>query len=103
MGGLCEETSEKGRGGRKVERKGQWKNNKRSVGFQKITERRLNWHSHDMRKDEVHILRNVSRTDNNTREKEERTTKLKMEIHVSHSHEKYWTESRRGDGQGDME
>ena len=38
-----------------------------------------------------------------TREKEERTTENKMERHVSTRFEKYWTESGRGDGQGDVE
>ena len=35
-------------------------------------------------------------------EKEERTTKNKMERRVSTIHEKYWAESGRGDGQGDV-
>ena len=38
-----------------------------------------------------------------TREKEERTTENKMERRVSTIFEKYWTESGRGDGQGDVE
>ena len=38
-----------------------------------------------------------------TREKEERTAENKMEIRVSTRFEKYWTESGRGDGQGDVE
>ena len=38
-----------------------------------------------------------------TREKEERTTENKMERRVSTRLEKYWTESGRGDGQGDVE
>ena len=38
-----------------------------------------------------------------TREKEERTTKNKMEGHVPTRLEKHWTEGGRGDGQGDME
>ena len=38
-----------------------------------------------------------------TREKEERTTENKMERRVSTRSEKYWTESGRGDGQGDVE
>ena len=38
-----------------------------------------------------------------TREKEERTTENKMERRVSTRFEKYWTESGRGDGQGDVE
>ena len=38
-----------------------------------------------------------------TREKEERTTKNKMERRVPTRLEKYWTESVRGDGQGDVE
>ena len=32
-----------------------------------------------------------------------RTTENKMERHVSTRSEKYWTESGRGDGQGDVE
>ena len=38
-----------------------------------------------------------------TRDKEERTTENKMERRVSTRFEKYWTESGRGDGQGDVE
>ena len=38
-----------------------------------------------------------------TRENEERTTENKMERRVSTRSEKYWTESGRGDGQGDVE
>ena len=38
-----------------------------------------------------------------TRDKEERTTENKMERRVSTIFEKYWTESGRGDGQGDVE
>ena len=38
-----------------------------------------------------------------TREKEERTTENKMERRVSTRFEKYWTESGRVDGQGDVE
>ena len=41
--------------------------------------------------------------DGYTREKEERTTENKMERRVSTRHEKYWIESGRGDGQGDVE
>ena len=37
------------------------------------------------------------------REKEDRTTENKMERRVSTRFEKYWTESRRGDGQGHVE
>ena len=37
------------------------------------------------------------------REKAERTTENKMERRVSTKFEKYWTESGRGDGQGDVE
>ena len=35
--------------------------------------------------------------------REERTTENKMERRVSTRFEKYWTESGRGDGQGDVE
>ena len=38
-----------------------------------------------------------------TREKEERTTENRMERRVSTRFEKCWTESGRGDGQGDVE
>ena len=38
-----------------------------------------------------------------TRETEERTTENKMERRVSTRFEKCWTESGRGDGQGDVE
>ena len=38
-----------------------------------------------------------------TREKEERTTENKMERRMSTRFEKYWTESGRGYGQGDVE
>ena len=38
-----------------------------------------------------------------TREKEERTTENKMERRVPTRFAKYWTESGRGDGQGDVE
>ena len=63
----------------------------------KITERRLIWYGHVMRRDGRY-----------TREKEERTTENKMERpdwdrRVSTRFEKYWTESGRGDGQGDVE
>ena len=37
------------------------------------------------------------------REKDERTTENKMERRVPPRLEKYWTESGRGDGQGDVE
>ena len=69
----------------------------------KITERRLIWYEHVMRRDGEHILRKVLRVDIYTREKEERTTENKMERRVSTRFEKYWTESRRGDRQGDVE
>ena len=38
-----------------------------------------------------------------TREKEEKTTENKMEIRMPTRFAKYWTESGRGDGQGDVE
>ena len=69
----------------------------------KITERRLIWYRHVMRRDGEHILRKVLRADIPTREKEERTTETKMERRVSTRFEKYWTENGRGDGQGDVE
>ena len=55
-----------------------------------------------MRRDGEHILRKVLRA-GYTREKEERTTENKMERRMSTRFEKYWTESGRGDGQGDVE
>ena len=64
----------------------------------KITERRLNWYGHVMRRDGEHILYAVVEG-RYTREKEERTTENKMSTRF----EKYWTKSRRGDGQGDVE
>ena len=63
----------------------------------KITERRLNWYGHAMRRDGESVEGRY------TREKEERTTENKMERRVSTRFEKYWTESGRGDGQGDVE
>ena len=50
----------------------------------KITERRLNWYGHVIRRDGESGY---------TREKEERTTENKMERRVSTRSEKYWTES----------
>ena len=38
-------------------------NNKRGACFQNITERRLNWYGHVMRRDGEHILRKVLRAD----------------------------------------
>ena len=38
-----------------------------------------------------------------TREKEERTTENKMERRMPTRFAKYWTESGRGDGKGDVE
>ena len=52
-----------------------------------------------MRRDDEHKLRKVLRA----RKKEERTTENKMEGRVSTRFEKYWTESGRGDRQGDVE
>ena len=60
----------------------------------KITERRLNWYGHVMRRDGESVEGRY------TREKEERTTENKMERRVSTRFEKYWTESGRGDGTG---
>ena len=40
--------------------------------------------------------------DGYTREKEERTSENKMERRMPTRLEKYWTESLRGDGQGDV-
>ena len=63
----------------------------------------MNWHGHVMWRDIEHILRNVLWMDMNTREKENRMTENKMERPVPMGHDKYWTGSGRGDGQGDME
>ena len=60
-----------------------------------ITERRLNWYGHLMRRDGEHILRKVFKADIPLREKEERTTENNMERRVSTGFEKYWTESGR--------
>ena len=60
----------------------------------KITERRLNWYGHVMRRDEEHILRKVLRTDNPGKRKRGRP---KMRL------EKYWAEGGRGDRQSDVE
>ena len=54
-----------------------------------------------MRRDGEHILRKVLRAD--IPGKRKRTTENKMERRVSTRSEKYWTESGRGDGQGDVE
>ena len=68
----------------------------------KITERRLIWYGHVMTRDGEHILEE-SVEGRYTRESEERTTENKMERRVSMRFEKYWVESGRGDGQGDVE
>ena len=78
------------------------KDDERGARFQKITERRLNWYGNVVRGDGEHILRKVYITDICTKEKEERTTENTMERCVPTRIEKYWTESGRGDGQGDM-
>ena len=66
----------------------------------KITERQLCWYGHVMRRDEEHILRKVLRTDmpgkgrqDDRKQHERMLTRL----------EQHWTESGRGDGQGDVE
>ena len=56
-----------------------------------------------MRRDEEHILRKVLRADIPGKRKRERTPENKMERRVSTRFEKYWTESGRGNGQGDVE
>ena len=68
----------------------------------KITERRLNLvRACDEERWRTHTEESVE--GGYTREKEERTTENKMERRVSTRFEKYWTESGRGDGQGDVE
>ena len=68
----------------------------------KITERRLIWYGHVMRRDGEHILKE-SDEGRYTREKKERTAENKMERRMPTRFAKYWTESGRVDGQGEVE
>ena len=67
----------------------------------RLTEGRLNWYRHVMRRDEEHTEKSVE--NGYTRKKEERTTKNKRERRVPTRLQKYLTENGRGDGQGDLE
>ena len=58
----------------------------------------LNWYRHVIRRDE-NKLRSVEYKPG---KKKDTTTENKMERHVITRHEKYWTESGRGDGRSDM-
>ena len=66
----------------------------------KITERRLIWYGHVMRRDGEHILRKELRADISGKMNRGRP---KTRWKVSTRFEKYWIESGRGDGQGDVE
>ena len=77
-------------------------NNKSGAGFQKDHREKIELvRACDGERWRTHTEENVE--DGYTREKEERTTENKMERRVSTRFEKYWTESGRGDGQGDVE
>ena len=78
------------------------RNNESDAGSRKIMERQFNWYGHLMGRDEEHVPRKVLRTDIST-EKIESTTENKTERGVPTGLEKYWAESRRGEGQGDVE
>ena len=70
----------------------------------KITERRLIWYrtrACDEERWRTHTEESVE--GRYTREKEERTAENKMERRMPTRFSKYWTESGRGDGQGDVE
>ena len=68
----------------------------------KITERRLIWYGHVMRRDGEHILRKVLRADIPGKRKRGRP-KTRWKDACQRDLKKYWTESGRGDGQGDVE
>ena len=68
----------------------------------KITERRLNWYGHVMRRDGEHILRKVLRADIPGKRKRGRP-KTRWKHTCQRDLKKYLAESRRGDGQGDVE
>ena len=71
----------------------------------KITERRLNWYGHVMsvmRRDGEHILRKVLRADIPGKRKRGRP-KTRLKDACQRDLKKYWTESGRGEGQGDVE
>ena len=78
------------------------RNNKSGAGFQKDHREKIDlvracdeerWRTHTEESDEGRY----------TREKEERTTENKMERRMPTRFAKYWTESGRGNGQGDVE
>ena len=60
----------------------------------RITDRRVNWYEHVMRRDEEHTLRESDKN-GYTREREGRTTENKMERRVPTILEKYFTELER--------
>ena len=77
-------------------------NNKSEAGFQKDHRETIELvRAWDEERWRTHTEESVEC--GHTREKEERTTENKMERRVSTRFEKYWTESGRGDGQGDVE
>ncbi len=78
------------------------RNNKSGAGFQKDHQEKIELvRACDEERWRTHTEESVE--GGYTREKEERTTENKMERRVSTKFEKYWTESGRGDGQGDVE
>ena len=78
------------------------RNNKSGAGFQKDHREKIELvRACDDERWRTHTEESVE--GGYTREKEEMTTENKMERRVSTRFEKYWTESGRGDGQGDVE
>ena len=78
------------------------RNNKSSAGFQKDHREKIDLvRACDEERWWTHTEESIE--SGYTREKEDRTTENKMERRVSTRSEKYWTESGRGDGQGDVE
>ena len=67
-----------------------------------ITERRLNWYGHVMRRDGEHIMRKVLKADIPGKRKRGRP-KTRCKDACQRDLKKYWTESGRGDEQGDVE
>ena len=78
------------------------RNNKSGAGFQKDHREKIELlRTCDEERWRTHTEESVE--GRYTREKEERTTENKMERRMPTIFEKYWTESGRGDGQGDVE
>ena len=78
------------------------RNNKSGAGFQKDHREKIELvRAYDEERWRTHTEESVE--GGYTREKEERTTENKIERRVSTRFEKYWTESGRGDRQGDVE